>query len=61
MRRLQKIEFVSDRYKSISLHGMGGLQVDGYFRGGSTAAYDLQEPDMVLAILGFANLIERAP
>ena len=35
--------------------------MDGYFRGGSTAAYDLQEPDMVLAILGFTNLSDLEP
>ena len=56
MRSIEKIEIVSDNYKLVSQHRIGGLQVDGYFQGASAARYDLQPPVIVLAILGFTNL-----
>ena len=56
MRSIEKIEIVSDNYKLVSQHRIGGLQVDGYFKGASVARYDLQPPVIVLAILGFTNL-----
>ena len=56
MRSIEKIEIVSDHYKLVSQHRIGGLQVDGYFQGASEARYDLQPPVIVLAILGFTNL-----
>ena len=59
MRSIEKIEIVSDHYKLVSQHRIGGLQVDGYFQGASEARYDLQPRDIVLAILGFTNLTQN--